>query len=404
MDSSDTKDLDITTRDWKYQYHQHGSAAESPQGSNDPTRGIREDIRRLNISSDNGAPKPSINKDKSVNPYSDIDLERDIFEGCTYEEFDMEYRCQNKSLSNSTEKNDNSCDSDYKAFNPLPGSKTNRRVYLKEIKSDDKFNRWVHCLIGQMKLAGLGNFIPNKNNEWSSDITTNVGLSNRIAYIWERCVPEKCCPDWVTLTPYITGITSECLVYNLLKCYDQMNKDLDIWKEAIKYSETDRTTLDPLSFWIGCTQMYQKFYLSGKCHDTDSILECLTQTTVEAIADRSELVKQTLITDKKLDIPSALKLMEAEVTQPVKPKQKNLGEEDKGRKPYERSKKNPTNIRNNWNRDSNGTNKTKKSGKNYNKSEVINKKGKTNYIKKSTLSDNDDSAEEDAFLLRQHKS
>ena len=38
MDSSDTRDLDYKTRDWKYTQPLHGSAAESPQGSNDPIR------------------------------------------------------------------------------------------------------------------------------------------------------------------------------------------------------------------------------------------------------------------------------------------------------------------------------------------------------------------------------
>ncbi|QEU60934.1 hypothetical protein KDRO_D06310 [Kluyveromyces lactis] len=204
-----------------------------------------------------------------------------------------------------------------------------------------------------MKLAGLGTFIPNKYNEWSTDIIANSGLSNRIAYIWERCVPQKCCPDWVTLTPYIPGIASEGSVYNLLKCYGQMHKDLNIWKEAIRYIQTDKVPLDPQAFWIGCTQMYRKLYLTGKCCDTDSTLECLTQTTVEAIADRSELVGQTLMTDKKLNIPTALKLLKAGMNQPVKPKRKSLDKQNKNGNSYEPHNKNPSNARINRNKDYN---------------------------------------------------
>ena len=201
------------------------------------------------------------------------------------------------------------------------------------MKSKDQFNRWVYCLIGQLRLAGLESFIPNKSNDWSINIIDNDELSNSIVFFWEECVPKECCPEWVQMAPYGMGFNPESAVYNLLNDYDRLNKNIDIWKEAVRHLQKDKTSPDLQTLWLERTKMYHKFHVREKYRDIDSLLQCLTEMTVEAIADRSYMVNQELSKNNKLDIPSALSLVSLESRNSVKSKRANLSEEDKGRKP-----------------------------------------------------------------------
>lgn len=383
MDSSDTRDLDYKTRDWKYTQPLHGSAAESPQGSNDPTRGIREEMRKLNIGSDDGAPISSIQKDKPIDPYSDPQSEREVFGGLTYEEFDREYRYQYNSSSDPDLKDTISGESDYISFKAFPNAKIRKIVYLPIIDTEDEFDDWVKCLIVQIKISGLESYVPNKENNWSSVIMNNKRLNSYIMRMWKKCIPEECCPAWVEFTPYNTDDSSNIIALELLTAYDRRNKNREIWREAINQTNKYMSSSDIGKLWKEGNNVYRNFFCSKKHHDVEMILECLEQMMIENYANKCEKLKKELENNENINLPTALKLLHNESKKPVKSKSNHNRREDK------ESKKSPTKTSNSWSRAHNATNRSTKSGKTYNKHVTTKKKGKVNYIEQSSTTNND---------------
>lgn len=390
MDSSN-KDLTRSKpRDMYSHIPQHGSGARSPKGREEPRQGISGEFKQLDISSNDDAPSEEFfTDDPEDDHYSDISLERDIFGGRTYKEFDHEFRYQHKVLYGSSE--NKVYESQYNAFKAFPGSKTRNNVYLQQVKSVNQFNRWVHCLIGQLKLAGLREFIPTKDNNWSARIIANDELSNSIAYIWENCVEEKNCPKWVDLTPYNAEASPKGVVFNLLRKYDKLNKNLDVVRETIRHTDSGKLSSDLYSVWIQCTEMYYNFFMDEKCNDINSIKKCLDQMIVRSLADKSYLVRQELRRNNDLDIPAALDLINNEVflnkdTEPVKQKSED--------------KESRNNYKSSWKKAANGSKKSHKLG-NYNRRANTKKiEGKTNYVQmKSSANDTDDKTNEDENLF-----
>ena len=368
MASSDTGDLAITS-DWKqHPSHQHGSAAEYPQESND--------MRRIIIRSYNDVPGPSIKKEKTINPYSDPELERDIFGGLTYEEFDREYRYNYNTPSDPDLWVTISGDSDYISFKAFPNSKNRKIVYLPQVDTEDEFDDWVKCLIGQMKLAGLESYVPNKENNWSSVIMNNKRLHLSIVRMWKQCVQQECCPKWVKVNPYEPNSSHGMAVFQLMVEYNRRNKDIELWEEAINLVEDHMMSKGPKELWEQITRINNKTF---RCKEVDNIIShTIQKMIVKRLATKFKRIKEEFIRNKDMELTLALKLLAYEAEESTTSKRTDNRREDKERKPYERSKKNPTNTRSNWNRNSNGTNRAKKSGKNYNKSELIKKKSKTN--------------------------
>ncbi|QGN14299.1 transposon Ty2-F/Ty2-GR2 Gag polyprotein [Kluyveromyces marxianus] len=367
MASSDTRDLAITTSDWKqHQSHQHGSPAEYPQESNV--------MRRIIIRSYNDAPEPIIKMGKPINPYSDPELERSVFGGLTYEEFDKRFR-QLQSLSSDPNNKDLPYNISHNInFQAFPESETWNTVYLPLVRSKEHFNKWVERLIVQMKIAGLERLIPSKRNDWSSELLDNGELSEAIIFMWKKCIPEECCPAWVEFTPYNTEDSPNVTTFELLAKYNRRNKNREIWREAIKQTDKNTTSSELRKLWKEGNNVYRNFFCSKKHHDFEMLLECLEQMMIENYANKCDKLKRELEKNEDIDLPTALKLLHTESKKPVKSKSNYNRREDKA------SKKSPTKTSNSWNRAYNGTNRYTKSGKNCNKYVTTKKKGKVYYI------------------------
>ncbi|KAL2709306.1 Transposon Ty2-LR1 Gag-Pol polyprotein [Kluyveromyces marxianus] len=379
MASSATGDIAITTSDWKqHQSHQHGSAVEYPQESNV--------MRRIIIRSYNDAPEPIIKMGKPINPYADPDKERRIFRGKTYDEINRRFK--NQKLSNPDDNNSFPDNGHLINFQPFPESETGNTVFLPQISTKNNFDEWLKCLIDQMEDAGLERYIPKEDNNWSPELMIDSQLSEAIIYMWKKCVPQEHCPEWVELTPY-NQVDPSTIVLDLLDRYHQgYNKQL-VWREAAKQINPSWIPKNIRDAWAEGMKVYRNFYSSKQYEDIIEVKECLQRMTIESYATISNEVRVRLDRKEKIDLKTALNLMLMESKLPTKTKSTYNREVDKVRRPYEHNKKSTIKTSNSWSRAQNGTNRTQKTARNYNKHMPTKRKGKVNYIEQSSNTNND---------------